>query len=184
MVNWRIRPKPTEVKSDQPWKDQVIIRPMEETDLPEMEWDGEYRHFRRVYRDAFQRMQRRQSIIWVASLPTATLIGQVFIQFFCDRPELADGISRAYLYSFRVRTPYRGQGLGTRMMDVVEADLRRRRFEYVTLNVARDNPRAQQLYIRRGYYVVAPEPGVWSYPDETGVWRRVEEPAWRMEKFL
>ena len=36
--------------------------------------------------------------------------------------------------------------------------------------------------VRRGYYVVAPEPGIWSYPDEKGVWHRVEEPAWRMEK--
>jgi ribosomal protein S18 acetylase RimI-like enzyme len=62
--------------------------------------------------------------------------------------------------------------------------LRQREFRYITLNVARDNPRAQQLYVRRGYYVVAPEPGIWSYPDEKGVWHRVEEPAWRMEKML
>jgi len=149
-----------------------------------MEWDGEFRHFRRVYLDAYQRMQRGQSILWVAALPTKQLVGQVFIQFFCDRPELADGISRAYLYSFRIRKPFRSQGFGSRMMDVVEDDLRQRGFEYVTLNVARDNPRAQQLYVRRGFYVVAPEPGVWSYPDEKGAWQRVEEPAWRMEKIL
>ena len=70
------------------------------------------------------------------------------------------------------------------MMEVVEDDLRKRGFQYVTLNVARDNPRAQQLYIRRGFRVVAPEPGVWSYQDEKGIWHRVEEPAWRMEKGL
>ena len=184
MVNWKFGAKSGEVNAGADWLAQVTIRHMREDDLPAMEWDGEYSHFRRVYRDAYQRMLRGQSIIWVAELAPMNLIGQVFIQFYCDRPELADGISRAYLYSFRVRNPYRGRGLGTRIMDTVEMDLKRRGFEYVTLNVARDNPRAQQLYIRRGYYVVAPEPGIWLYPDEHGNWRRVEEPAWRMEKIL
>lgn len=166
------------------WLDQVIIRPATAEDLPGMEWDGEYVHFRRVYAEAYRRMQRGLNIIWIADYPGVGLIGQVFVQFFCDRPELADGFERAYLYSFRVRKAYRGQGLGTRMMDIVEDDLRSRGFLYVTLNVARDNPRAQQLYVRRGYQVVAPEAGIWSYPDEKGVWHRVEEPAWRMQKTL
>ena len=184
MVNWKFGKKTKPTKPEPTWLDQVIIRHMLEDDLPAMEWDGEYRHFRRVYRDAYQRMRQGQSILWVAELAPRKLIGQVFIQLFCDRPELADGISRAYLYSFRVRQTYRGCGLGTQIMNVVEDDLRRRGFEYVTLNVARDNPRAQQLYVHRGYYVVAPEPGVWSYPDDQGRWHRVEEPAWRMEKIL
>jgi ribosomal protein S18 acetylase RimI-like enzyme len=166
------------------WLDPVIVRTATEEDLPGMEWDGEYRHFRRVYAEAYQRMVRGYTILWVADLPDTGLIGQVFIQLICDRPELADGSERAYLYSFRVRTPFRGQGLGTLMMDVVEDDLRQRGFQYVTLNVARDNPRAQQLYQRRGYHIVATEPGIWSYPDDKGIWHQVEEPAWRMEKVL
>jgi ribosomal protein S18 acetylase RimI-like enzyme len=161
---------------------QVVVRHVTEADLPAMEWEGEYTHFRRVYADAYARMRKGYSILWLAELPGSGLIGQVFIQLTCDRLELADGLERAYLYSFRVRKEYRSQGIGARIMDVVEDDLRRRGFSYVTLNVARDNPRAQQLYVRRGYYVVAPEPGIWSYPDEKGVWHRVEEPAWRMEK--
>ncbi len=149
-----------------------------------MEWDGEYRHFRRVYAEAYQRQNRGYTVLWVAELPGAGLIGQVFIQLVCDRPELADGSERAYLYSFRVRDRFRSHGLGSLIMDVVEDDLRDRGFQYVTLNVARDNTRAQRLYLRRGYHVVAPEPGTWSYPDEKGVWHQVEEPAWRMEKVL
>lgn len=166
------------------WLDGLVVRPVTEEDLPRMEWEGEYKHFRRVYADAFRRMQRGASMLWVAEFPEFGLVGQVFIQFVCDRLELADGTERAYLYSFRVRRQFRGRGIGTRTMDVVEEDLRQRGFKFVTLNVARDNPRAQQLYVRRGYIVVAPEPGIWSYPDEKGVWHRVEEPAWRMEKAL
>jgi ribosomal protein S18 acetylase RimI-like enzyme len=183
-MNWRLGTKPRVTLVEKNWVDQVVIRQVVKEDLPAMEWDGEYTHFRRVYADAYKRMQLGESVLWVAELPGTGLIGQVFIQLTCDRHELADGIERAYLYSFRVRKPYQGQGLGTYMMDLIENDTRQRDFDFMMLNVARDNPRAQQLYIRRGYYVVAPEPGVWSYPDDKGVWHRVEEPAWRMEKRL
>ena len=77
---------------------------------PSLEWDGEYAHFRRVYQDAFNRSQRGLSVLWVAELPGSGVIGQVFIQLICDRPELADGTNRAYLYSFRVRPEYRSAG--------------------------------------------------------------------------
>lgn len=164
--------------------EQLVVRQVTRSDLPAMEWEGEYTHFRRVYADAFERMRLGYSMLWVAELPGTGLVGQVFIQFTCERPELADGVERAYLYSFRVRKAYRSLGVGSRIMAVVEDDLRKRGFNYVTLNVARDNPRAQQLYKRRGYHVVAPEPGIWSYLDEKGHWHQVEEPAWRMEKPL
>jgi ribosomal protein S18 acetylase RimI-like enzyme len=188
-MNWKPVPKIRTQSASQPdhdnmLLDQVIVRQVAAEDLAGLEWEGEYKHFRHVYAEAFQRMQRGYSMLWVAELPGTGLIGQVFIQFICDRPELADGVKRAYLYSFRVRGEYRNKGVGTRIMDVVEDDLRARGFHYVTLNVARDNPRAQQLYVRRGYQVVAPEPGVWSYIDDQGILRQVKEPAWRMEKAL
>ena len=177
------RLRPTK-EADPDLLDQITVRPVVDSDLRAMEWEGEYAHFRRVYADAYERMKLGFSMMWVAELPGVGLIGQVFIQFTCPRPELADGGERAYLYSFRVRKAYRSLGVGSRMIAIVEDDLRARGFQYVTLNVARDNPRAQRLYQRHGYHVVAPEPGVWSYTDEKGNWHRVEEPAWRMEKPL
>lgn len=191
-MNWKTGMKPNlalrnllhKQKAPPAWMDAVVIRLAERSDLPALEWNGEFQHFRKVYADAYQRMERGMTLIWVAEWPYGEIAGQLFIQMVCDRPELADGVERAYLYSFRVRPEYRSHGLGSRMMDVVEQDLRDRGFHYVTLNVARDNPRAQHLYIRRGYRVVAPEAGIWSYPDDKGNWRRMEEPAWRMEKLL
>jgi ribosomal protein S18 acetylase RimI-like enzyme len=181
---WKMSAKTRETEKACNKIDDLVVRPMNAADLPALEWDGEYTHFRRVYADAYKRMQAGYAVLWVAELPVEGIIGQVFIQLNCERPELADGQERAYLYSFRVRKSFQGQGIGSRIMDIVENDLRRRGYTYVTLNVARDNPRAQQLYVRRGYYVVAPEPGIWSYPDHNGVWRQVHEPAWRMEKLL
>jgi ribosomal protein S18 acetylase RimI-like enzyme len=124
------------------------------------------------------------SLLWVAELPPQGLIGQVFIQLQCDRPELCNGIDRAYLYSFRVRPAFRNHGIGNLIMDIVEEDLRLRGFDWVTLNVARDNLAAQRLYQRRGYRIVSPEPGRWSYIDDQGHMQEVVEPAWRMEKKL
>lgn len=164
------------------WLSVVKIRHLEIADLPGLEWDGEYAHFRRVYAEAYQRMERGLAVHWVADLPGHGIIGQVFIQLCCDRLELADGIRRAYLYSFRIRPAFRNQGLGTMMMNVIENDLRARGFNLVTLNVAKDNPSAQRLYRRLGYRVVAHEPGFWTYQDQYGEWHQVEEPAWRMEK--
>jgi ribosomal protein S18 acetylase RimI-like enzyme len=183
-MSWRFSLKPDQTKKEESWLDQVTVRHVRKEDLPAMEWNGEYTHFRRVFEDAYRHMQLGHSILWLAELNGVGLIGQVFIQLICDRHELADGRERAYLYSFRVQSQYRSKGLGTLMMNTVEEDLIERGFRIITLNVARDNPKAQQLYVRRGYYVVAPEPGTWSYPDEKGVWHQVEEPAWRMEKQL
>ncbi|RPJ37769.1 MAG: hypothetical protein EHM21_17775, partial [Chloroflexi bacterium] len=106
------RAKTTEPESspEAAWLRQVIVRTVAEADLPGMEWDGEYTHFRRMYAEAYQRMRRGYTVLWVAELPGTGLVGQVFIQLVCDRPELADGQERAYLYSFRVRSAYRGQG--------------------------------------------------------------------------
>lgn len=164
------------------WLHKITIRHIQRSDLPALEWDGEYKHFRRVYADAFTRFEKGQSILWAAEHTDHGIIGQVFIQLICDRPELGDGHCRAYLYSFRIKPDYRGQGLGTRILTVVENDLRQRGYDYVTLNVAKDNPDALRMYQRNGYKVIAHEPGVWWYPDEHGDWHQVREPAWRMEK--
>ena len=163
---------------------QVTIRQLQESDLPGLEWDGEYAHFRRVYADAYRRMQQGLAVHWVADLRQVGIIGQVFVQLSCDRPELADGFERAYFYSFRIRQAFRGRGIGSLMLKIIEDDLRERGITYLTLNVAKDNLDAQRLYRRLGYTIVAHEPGIWSYPDQYGVWHQMEEPAWRMEKKL
>ena len=182
----QINSNPIEPVNDLPshWMEEVIIRLLNETDLPALEWDGEFTHFRRMYADAFKRQQRGFSILWVAELPGYSIIGQVFIQLICDRHELADGLYRAYLYSFRIKPPFRSAGLGGRMLAIVEDDLKQRHYNRITLNVAKTNTRAQKMYEAHAYRAVAHEPGCWSYIDHEGNWQHVEEPAWRMEKTI
>lgn len=160
------------------------IRLMQESDLPALEWDGEFTHFRLIYESVFKRMKRGSAMAWVAENAEKKIVGQVFLQLDCDRPELADGWSRAYLFSFRIKPEYRNREIGTRMVAVLENFLRERKFRSLTLNVARDNPDAIRLYERLGFKIVAPEPGIWSYVDHKHHLQTVEEPSWRMEKFL
>ncbi len=135
-----------------------------------------------MFKHVFNRAQEGKAALWVAELSGAGLIGQVFIQLVSHRIELADGKNRAYLYAFRVRPEYRGKGIGTLLLEIVEEDLRQRGFQRVCLNVGRGNLDARRLYQRLGYRVIAPEPGIWSYVDHLGRRRQVHEPAWRMEK--
>ncbi len=166
------------------WLQLVTIRHLVQDDLPALEWQGEFRHFRRLYAEAFRRAQRGLSVLWVADLYGTGVIGQVFIQLLCDRRELADGCTRAYLYSFRIMPAYRSAGLGSRMLQHVEVDLRSRGFQRLTLNVSKDNPLARALYERHGFRIIADEPGNWSYIDHNGELQYMNEPAWRMEKEL
>jgi ribosomal protein S18 acetylase RimI-like enzyme len=162
----------------------VIIRQIKKTDLPDLEWDGEYIHFRRLYAEIYQSSMTGKAILWGAFYPEEGLIGQLFIQLTSARIELADGKQRAYIYGFRIKTSYRGYGIGTFMLHFVERDLALRGFTRVTLNVSLDNPSARRLYERNGYNIVGDEPGNWSYLDHLGHRRNVHEPAWRMEKKL
>jgi ribosomal protein S18 acetylase RimI-like enzyme len=166
------------------WISQLKIRLMVQDDLPDLEWDGEYAHFRRMYREIYQTTLKGKSMMWVAEILDLGLIGQVFVQLDSSRPELADGATRAYIYGFRVKADYRHFGVGARLLQTVESELKRRRYRWVTLNVGRDNPDAQRFYERYGYSVAAAESGRWSYMDDQNYRHEVNEPAWRMEKRL
>jgi len=163
---------------------QVRIRQLSAADLPTLEWEGAYTHFRRVYARAHERAQRGEAVLWVAETD-ARLVGQVFVLLLSHTdPLLADGRQHAFIHSFRVRLECRRAGLGSRLLDAAEADLIRRDFTNVFLNVALENEGAIRLYERRGYCRLHTVSGDWSYEDHLGDLRQVHEPGWRMVKQL
>jgi ribosomal protein S18 acetylase RimI-like enzyme len=163
---------------------QLRIRCAGEADLIALEWNGEYAHFRRLFADTYRQSVLGLAKIWIAEFMGNDLIGQLMVSLKGNRPELADGITRAYVYGFRVQSAYRNQGIGGLMMHTVEDDLGQSKFRIVTLNVARTNFAARRFYERLGYSIVGNEPGHWSYLDQYGKRHEVHEPAWRMEKEL
>ena len=162
----------------------INIRPLIKSDLPALEWDGEYKHFRNVFADAYKKIEKGNVKAWVAVTTDEQMVGQVFLQLSSERLEMADGWNRAYLYSLRVRPVWRNLGIGSRLISVLEDSLRNLNFTRLTLNVARENVNAIRLYQRLGFQIVSKEDGTWSYPDHKGIWRTVNEPSWRMEKKL
>jgi ribosomal protein S18 acetylase RimI-like enzyme len=166
------------------WGDALLIRQVMKRDLPALEWDGEYAHFRRLFAEAQRRAERGEAVLWVADLPGTGIIGQLFIQLDSPRTDLADGFERAYAYAFRVRPGFRRIGIGSRLMETAETDLKNRSFKQVVLNVAKNNRDARRLYERLGYQVVGTDAGIWSYIDHRGRRQEVCEPAWLMLKRL
>lgn len=163
---------------------QLCIRDAGEADLIALEWCGEYAHFRRLFADTYQQSILGLAKIWVAEIGGSVLIGQLMVSLKGNRPELADGKTRAYVFGFRVQPAYRNLGIGTLMMQTVEDNLWQNGFRKVTLNVARTNHAARRFYERLSYLIVGDEPGDWSYLDQYGNRHEVHEPAWRMEKEL
>lgn len=163
--------------------DEVVIRDLTAADLPALEWDGEYRHFRKVFQNAFEEAQAGRRIM-LGAFASDWMVGQVFVQLNSSDTRFADGCRRAYLYSLRVRYEYQRRGIGTRLIRAAEDRLRSLNFKAVTIAASKDNPGAQSLYERLGYLIFMQDPGQWSFHDPEGQLIRVEEPCWVMEKQL
>lgn len=161
----------------------VRIRPARESDLPALEWDGVYRHYRRVYRQTFDDVRKGRRLMLLAEADQA-VIGQVFVHLQEGSDWLGAGGKRGYIYAFRVKPEWRRRGIGQQLMAAAEAELLRRGFVKAVIAVAQNNPDARRLYERLGYSLYAEDAGIWHYLDADGVQRRVEEPSWLMEKRL
>ena len=78
------------------------------------------------------------------------LIGELYAFLDVDGDkDFADGKTTAYLCAFRVKKEYRGQGLGSKMMDIVLKDLKARGFQYATIGVSEEQN--EKLYRRMGF---------------------------------
>ncbi len=162
---------------------KVIIRPIRESEVPALEWDGAYTRYRKVFQQTYEDTVRGQRVMLVA-VQASQLVGQVFIQLSSTERRYADGYSRGYLYSLRVKSDWQAQGIGTRLVKAAETTLRARGFTTAVIAAGKDNPRARLLYERLGYHAFAEDPGVWYFQDVNGVQQSVSEPCWVMQKRL
>jgi ribosomal protein S18 acetylase RimI-like enzyme len=162
----------------------LTIRQVTRADLPYLEWEGEYWQFREMFANLYRSTLSGRTLMWVVEDPDGELIGQAFVMLKSGERDAADGESRAYVFSFRAKEKWRNHGLGSHLMDFVEDDLRRRGYQFVTLNVSKENQGALRLYKRLGYSVTGSRPGIWSYRDPDGNVHHVNEPSWRMIKDL
>lgn len=162
---------------------EVHIRPARDSDLPDLEWEGEYRRYRRLYQLAMQEAHQGRRILFVAEVG-GEIVGQIFVQFSFNRPEYEIGVPTGYLQSFRIKMAFRNHGIGTRLINQAEDSLRERDFRRAVIAVAKENHGARRLYERLGYTILAEDPGQWSFIDDQGQLQHVFEPIYLMQKLI
>lgn len=156
---------------------RIQLRVAQKEDIPKLEWYGQYRHFRNLFRRTFQDQQAGKRLMLLADLNHFP-IGHIFIHFkVAERPY-------AYLYSFRVMEMFQSQGIGTRLIQTAEELVLQRGMSQVTIAVAKTNEAALRLYQRLEYHVFSEDEGHWHYRDHRGNLRHVHEPCWLLEKSL
>lgn len=161
----------------------IHIRTVEKADLPRLEWNGQFTHFRRVFLKSFQEQASGDRHLLIAVLNDYP-IGRLFVLNRRAKPEEPVSRGLGYLYSFHVMEAFRGQGVGTLLLKAAETYLANRQFGRAAISVARTNHPARRLYERQGYSVVGADEGRWEYPDHLGVLRKITEPSYLLEKVL
>jgi ribosomal protein S18 acetylase RimI-like enzyme len=156
----------------------IALRLAVKTDLPKLEWYGQYTHFRHLFRRAFREQEQGRRMMVIADCNDFP-IGHVFVQLGGG-----DEDRRAYLYSLRVMEMFRKRGIGTRLIEDAESRLIEIGYRWSTIAVSKTNHGARRLYERLGYMVFRDDPGEWNYRDHEGTTRYVREPCWMMEKEL
>lgn len=79
------------------------------------------------------------------------LIGELYVFKDLSDKDFADGTSTAYLCAFRVREDYRGQGIGSKLLEHVLDDIKSKGFSKATIGVSPDEERNLKLYKSFGF---------------------------------
>jgi len=95
-------------------------------------------------------MAEGRSVVYIVELDGQPLASGVLVLQSDDR-DLADGRRHALISNLIVDARHQGHGLGTRLLEFLEAEACRRGFDTVTIGVDQTNVRARNLYQRHGY---------------------------------
>ncbi len=103
---------------------------------------------------ATDRLSRRRFRHWISASNRVFLVAHAGPELIAYGLVLLHrGTRLARLYSFAVAAAARGRGVGAQLLQAIETATAERGRLYMRLEVAEDNPAAQQLYQRQGYAV-------------------------------
>jgi len=161
----------------------LCIREATEEDLPDLEWDGEFIRFRRLYQLAMEETKKGRRIILIAELKEQ-VIGQLFVNFHSTWRNSSFGQHAGYLHSFRVKPDFRNLGVGRSLILKAEGLLKERGYRQAVISVAKSNDAAMRLYQSLGFKAFREDPGRWSFLDHNNQIQHVFEPAYILRKAL
>ncbi|CAO3420411.1 GNAT family N-acetyltransferase [Azospirillum doebereinerae] len=154
----------------------VTIRPARADDLPKLEWFGLHTPHREILGNAFRMQERGTGAMLLAELNDFP-VGQVCVDFVRKRH-----LGRATLWALRVFLPFRGLGLGARLMRAAEAVVATNGGGVAELGVDRDNATVLPFYDQLGYVHCGTERGHFAYRTPDGVTIRVPIDQWLLHK--
>ena len=88
---------------------------------------------------------------WTAQTPEGRLLGELYLVRALEDTDFADGKTRCYLCAFRTVKAYRGQGIGSRLMETVLERAKALGFSEVTIGVDEQEEQNVRLYRRFGF---------------------------------
>lgn len=98
----------------------------------------------------YQNIASGNAVFWALEHEGA-LIGELYAFFDLADKDFADGKTTAYLCAFRVKPGFRGQGLGSRLMETALGELKARGFRRAAIGVSENEPQNLRLYRRFGF---------------------------------
>lgn len=153
----------------------VTIRTCRAGDLPKLEWFGAFTHHRAIIQEAFDLQSRGQAVMLVAAAGGFP-IGQAWLH-----------LSRQpcpTVWAVRVLEPFRGSGVGARLMIALEEEAATRGCRQLELGVEQGNPRARAFYERLGWRVTGEREESYGYTPPGGRPVRHALNEWVMAKSL
>lgn len=97
----------------------------------------------------YENLSSGNAIFWTIE-SEGEFIGELYaFRDIVEDRDFADGEDTAYLCAFRVRREYRGQGLGTRLMQAALEELKSEGFRHATIGAGEE--RNLRLYRRMGF---------------------------------
>jgi GNAT superfamily N-acetyltransferase len=156
----------------------VEIRPCRAQDLEKLEWFGAFSHHRQIIRETFALQGQGLALMLVAEAGGFP-VGQAWLDL---RPR--EGAAGPLVWAVRVMAPFRGAGLGARLMGAVETAAAARGASRLELGVETHNAAARAFYERLGWRVARELSESYSYvtPQGQAVTHALEE--WIMAKPL
>lgn len=151
--------------------ERITIRPLTEDDFGAL-FEERVRHLADTW---FDRQKRGE-----VYLATVEIDGEPIARAGLDYAHQSDC---AWLWAIYVRSEWRSKGIGSYLMTHIEDVTRQHGYDQLFLGVAKDNPRAQELYEHLGFATYSAGISTWSFPQDGQMVRESEE-VWLMVKNL
>lgn len=131
---------------------EVMVRPARREDLLQLEsWPGfDTSAHRQALRYYFAQQRRKAGMLLVAEAGGYP-IGQLYLWYRREDPQLGNGRLTVSITALRVRRPFRRRGVATRLARAAEKFASKAGFKTATIGADVDNEAALRLYKSWGY---------------------------------